>query len=143
MQNVECRNEDKGEKAAVLRLDIVERTYRFSVRVLKMVRKFPRDIAGQIITRQIARSGTGVGANVEEAQCAQSRVEFARKMNIALGEARETLYWLRLASDSDIVDPKRTREIVAECDELVRILTTIVRRTRLGNARMPKSKKEE
>jgi len=110
--------------------DIEERTFQFAVRILRMVRVMPRDIAGQVVARQVARSGTSVGANVEEAQGAQSRTEFARKMNIAKSEARETRYWLRLAAEVELVKPVRLKGLFQESDELVRILTTITKKTR-------------
>jgi len=110
--------------------DIQRRTFLFAVRVLKMVRVLPRDIAGQIVARQLGRSGTSIGANVEEAQGAQSRAEFARRMNIALSEARETHYWLRLTGEAGLAPAARLTSIIRETDELVCILTTILKRTR-------------
>ena len=110
--------------------DIQERTFRFAVRILKLVGSLPRDAAGTAVARQLARSGTGVGANVEEAQGSHSRKEFIRRMNIARSEARETLYWLRLVVEAGILARDRLREITGEADELVRILTTIVKRSR-------------
>src|SRR5262245_21443346 len=74
---------------------IQERAYLFGVRVLKLVRALPCDTAGQVVGRQVARSGTSVGANAEEEKAAHSRKEFIQKMNIARKEARETLRWLR------------------------------------------------
>lgn len=110
--------------------DIQRRTFQFAVRVLKMVRALPRDVAAQIVARQLGRSGTGIGANVEEAQGAQSRADFARKTNIALSESRETGYWLRLTAAAEIASASRLTDITQESEELVKILTTIVKRTR-------------
>jgi len=110
--------------------DIQERTLRFAVRILKLVRSLPPDPAGSAIARQLARSGTAVGANIEEAQGSHSRKEFVRRMNIARSEARETLYWLPLVAETGVLAPDRLREIMTEADELVRILTTIVKRSR-------------
>ena len=69
-----------------------------------------------------------VGANVEEAQGASTKREFTRRMNIARAEAREALYWLRLLAATEILSHVRLREIIDEADELVRILTTIVKK---------------
>ncbi|MFQ5807352.1 MAG: four helix bundle protein [Phycisphaerae bacterium] len=110
--------------------DIQERTFRFAVRILKLVRSLPFDPAGSAVARQLARSGTGVGANIEEAQGSHSKKEFIRRMNIARSEARETLYWLRLVAETELLARDRLREITNEADELVRILTTIVKRSR-------------
>src|SRR5438132_9584009 len=94
--------------------DIEDRTFKFGARILRMVRRLPRDMAAQVVCRQIARSGTGIGSNVEEAQSAQSKTEFARKMNIALSEARETHYWLRLAAEANLASAKRLEPITGE-----------------------------
>ena len=82
------------------------------------------------VGRQLARCGTSVGANVEEAQGSHSKREFIRRMNIARSEARETLYWLRLVAETELLARNRLPEITAEADELVRILTAIVKRSR-------------
>ena len=110
--------------------DIEERTRRFAVRTLRVVRSLPRDVAGLTLGRQLARSGTSIGANVEEAQGAHTRREFIRKMNIARGEALETRYWLRLIVDAELLTAKRLDSLINENDELVCILTSIVKRSR-------------
>lgn len=109
---------------------IQARSYCLGVRVLKLVRAMPRDPGAQVLARQVARSGTGVGANVEEAQSACSRREFIRKINIARTEARETHYWLRLIRDAGIMATDRLAEIIKESDEIVAILTAIERKCR-------------
>jgi four helix bundle protein len=114
--------------------DIQDRTFRFAVRILRLVRFLPRDNAGLTVARQLSRSGTSIGANVEEAQASHSRLEFVRRMNIARSEARETLYWLRLVAEAEMLKPQRMNEIVAEADELVRILTAIVKKCRASES---------
>jgi four helix bundle protein len=110
--------------------DIEERTRRFAVRTLRVVRSLPRDVPGLTLSRQLARSGTSIGANVEEAQGAHTRREFIRKMNVARAEAMETRYWLRLIVDAGLLPAARLDSLVAESDELIRILTSIVKRAR-------------
>jgi four helix bundle protein len=88
---------------------------------------------GRTLSRQLLRSGTSIGANIEEAQAGQSRADFLSKYSIALKEARETLYWLRLIAECEIIASLRLAEITLECDELVAILTTIVKNTRTGS----------
>lgn len=73
------------------------------------------------------RSGTSIGANVEEALAGHSKKDFLHKMNIATKEARETRYWLRLLKDSEILSESQADSIINESDELVRILTSIVK----------------
>jgi len=120
----------KREDGANPPWDICERTFAFSLRIVKLVNELPRTTAGSIVARQIMRSGSSVGANVEEARGSTSKREFARRMSIALSEARESLYWLRLVAESGILPKPRLRLLVGEADELVRVLTAIVKRSR-------------
>ena len=113
--------------------DICERTFAFSLRVIRLVAALPNDTVGQMMSRQLARSGCGVGASVEEARGATTKKEYSRKMSIALGEARETHYWLRLASEGGVLPRKKLESLIAEADEIVRILVSIVKRTRNGS----------
>lgn len=115
--------------------DIEERTLAFALRVLRLVEALPNGRAVDVIARQLARAGTSIGANIEEAQGAQSRAEFVRRMNIARSEARETLYWLRLLARAGYLKSERLSAILAEADELVRILVTIVKRARMAKER--------
>lgn len=110
--------------------DIQRRSFLFAARVLRMIRHLPYDPAGRVVARQLAKSGTSVGANIEEAQGSHSRAEFSRRMGIARSEARETLYWLRLIQETEMMSKDRMAEITQEADELVRILTTIVKKSR-------------
>jgi four helix bundle protein len=78
----------------------------------------------------LLRSGTSVGANIEEAQAGQSRADFLSKMSIASKEARETLYWLKLLERTELVSDDRLQDLKQEADEIVRILTSIVKSTK-------------
>jgi four helix bundle protein len=82
-----------------------------------------------IISKQLLRSGTSIGANVNEASAAYSRNDFKYKMSVASKEARETLYWLELLDESDLVEFNLEKEI-KDCDELIRLLTAIVKSTK-------------
>jgi len=111
--------------------DIRERTFEFAVRVMKLCRVLkPADLASRVIARQLLRAGTSVGANIEEAQASHSRADFACKCGIALKEARETHYWLRLLAATDTVAGSRLADILAECNELVAVLTTVVKKVK-------------
>ena len=81
---------------------------------------------GRTIGRQLLRAGTSVGANVEEAQAGQSKADFISKIAIALKEARETLYWLRLLAASDVLPAKRLSILQTEIIELRRVLGAII-----------------
>jgi len=110
--------------------DIQRRTFLLAARVVKLVRHLPRDLSGRTIARQLARSGMGIGANVEEAQGAHSRADFARRMNIARAEAREALYWLRLVTECEMLPRERLDDLISETSEIVSILTAIVKTSR-------------
>jgi len=107
---------------------INERTFRFAARIVRLVGSLPRDQAGVVVARQLARCGTGIGANVEEAQGAHSRRDYARRMNVARTEAREALYWLRLIAETELVPESRMRGVIQEADEILRILVSIVKK---------------
>ncbi len=117
------------------RFDIQERTFEFAVRVVKLVNRLPRTIAGVEVGRQIVRSATSIGSNVEEADAAESKRDFIHKMSIAHKETRETRYWLRVIGAA-LLDDEEVRALIQESDELIRILYTIVENAR----RSPRSK---
>ena len=84
-----------------------------------------------ILTKQLLRSGTSIGANVVEAQQAQSRADFISKLSIALKEAVETDYWLRLLKEADDLTETEFSSIYSDCKELEKLLTSIIKTTRL------------
>jgi four helix bundle protein len=109
---------------------IRERSYGFALRIVNLGKTLPKSRVGDVLGRQIIRSGTSIGANVEEATGAFSKEDFTFKMNTALKEARETHYWLRLTRDSNLVAPNRMESIIQEAEEITRILGAIVRSSR-------------
>ncbi len=112
---------------------ILERSFEFAVRIVKLCRFLEKqDRVSRTLANQLLRSGTSVGANIEEAQAGQSKSDFIAKMSISRKEARETLYWLRLLKESDSVEADKLSEILKEADELVRILTAIVKSAQTG-----------
>ena len=118
-----------GRSEGGRRFDIQERTFRFAVRVVKLVNQLPRTTAGSEIGKQVVRSATSVGANVEEADAAESKRDFIHKMSIAHKEARETRYWLRVVRATLLQDDP-IGALIQESDELVRILYTIIKNAR-------------
>jgi four helix bundle protein len=91
-----------------------------------------QDRVSRTLANQLLRAGTSIGANIEEAQAGQSKTDFTAKMAIARKEARETLYWLKLLKASEIIDASKLSDITQEADELVRILTSIVKTSQLS-----------
>ena len=109
--------------------EIRERTFVFAVRVIKLVKTFPRTMDAAEIGRQLLRAATSVGANVEEAHGGESQRDFVHKMSVACKEARETRYWLRLVK-ATILDGDETTALLQEIDQLVRILSRIITKAR-------------
>ncbi len=111
--------------------DIQKRTFSFACRIVKLYQHLSKlKSGGEILGRQLLRSGTAIGANLEEATAGQSRADFISKCNIALKEARETLYWIKLFVATRIVTENKLNKLTQEANEIVAILTTIVRKTR-------------
>lgn len=112
---------------------IREKSYAFALTIVKAVRELQRGEKEYVLSKQLLRCGTSIGANVVEAGAAQSRADFIAKMSIASREARETLYWLRLMQDSQLLDTATSGPLIEQADELVRLLTSIVKTTRETN----------
>ena len=106
--------------------DIKARTFRFALQIIALVEKLPNTISAKTIGKQLIRSGTSIGANVEEATAAHSKSDFIYRMNISLREARETLFWLRLLEASSILPSAHLASTLKEADEITRILGAIV-----------------
>lgn len=108
--------------------DITKRSFDFALRVIKLCQFLNKKYAleSNILAKQLLRSGTSIGANVEEAQAGQSRSDFIHKMAIALKEARETNYWLRLLEASEILTKERLADLIKESEEIMKIIGAIV-----------------
>ncbi|HOO21715.1 MAG TPA: four helix bundle protein [Kiritimatiellia bacterium] len=109
---------------------VQEKSYAFAIRMVKLYRHLSVHQKEFVLSRQLLRSGTSIGANIEEAIGGQSRADFASKMSIAYKESRETRYWLRLLKDTAYLTPKEYDSIAAEADELCRMLSSILITTR-------------
>ncbi len=107
------------------------RTKRLGLDVIQLVSKFPRSIPAQVITRQIVRSATSVGANYRAACRARSRAEMVSKLQIVLEEADETCYWLELVEELLLVPPETVQPIADESDQLVAMVQASIK-TLLG-----------
>lgn len=108
-------------------VDIVERTGEFADRIIRLSFELPNNPAGWEIGKQIVRAGTSIGANVEEAQAGESKADFLHKMKIARKECRETCYFLRRINNASMVSPQRLIGIIDESEQLLKILTSIIR----------------
>ena len=106
---------------------VLTKSYDFAVRVLKLYKHLRDSKREYIVSKQAVRSGTSIGANVEEAVGAISKADFSAKMSIAYKEARETSYWLRLLHDAGYLEPRLFESLHADCQGLCRILFAILR----------------
>lgn len=111
---------------------IQTKTFGFALKIAKLCKTLQKS-SEYMASKQLFKSGTSIGANVEEALAAQSRKDFVSKMSIALKEARETLYWLRLLQESQLVEGNCLNRI-DEAKEIMRILTSIIKTTLEGNS---------
>jgi four helix bundle protein len=110
--------------------DLPERTYQFARIIIRIIKTLPHCMEGWVIGKQLARSGTAIGANVCEADVALTDKEFVQFCNIARRETAETRYWLRLCQDELKIVGDELNSALQELDELSRILTTIVQKSR-------------
>jgi four helix bundle protein len=109
--------------------EISERAFEFAVRVIKLCQELDeKPGVSRTLANQLLRSGTSVGANLEESKGGQSRADFLSKVSISLKEARETHYWLRLLLAADILPERQLTPLLDEANQLVAILTTIVKK---------------
>ncbi len=106
---------------------VQEKSYTFALEILKLCRWLSETKKEYVISKQLLKSGTSIGANVEEAIGAQSRKDFHAKLTIACKEARETHFWIRLLQDADILDRKIAEKTLNDCTELLKLLTSILR----------------
>lgn len=104
---------------------IVEKSYDFALRILQLG-KYLREQQEYLVSKQVVRCGTSIGANIEEAQGGQSKADFIAKMQIALKEARETKYWLRLLRDGKLLETRLAESLIQDVEELLRLLNAIL-----------------
>ena len=108
--------------------DIKERSFEFSVRIVKLCQSLDSELGvSRVLANQLLRSATSIGANIEEAHGSQSKADFTAKMYISCKESRETHYWLRLLVATDLVAAEKLNSLLDESNQLVAILTSIVK----------------
>ena len=109
---------------------VERKSFLFAVRIVKLCKHLNTGKKEYTLAKQLLRSGTSVGANIAEAEQAQSRADFISKMSIALKEAGETDYWLRLLRATEYLNEEEFRSIYKDCGELEKMLTAIVKTAR-------------
>jgi four helix bundle protein len=114
-----------------MKSDLPDRTFAFAERIVRLCLALEgENTIAAVLVKQLLRSGTSIGANVEEAQSSESKRDFVHKYSIAAKEARETHYWLRLLAKTEVIPPSRLEPLTAEANELIAILTAICKKNR-------------
>ena len=109
---------------------VADKSKAFALRIIRLYRSLAEgDVREYVMSKQLLRSGTSIGANVREAHRGQSRADFVSKMNISLKEACESEYWIELLFESGYIEEKEALKIQSECKELIKLLTAIVKTT--------------
>lgn len=106
---------------------VMGKSFSFALKIIKMCNKLISEKHEYILSRQLLKSGTSIGALVKESEHAQSKADFINKMNIALKEANETEYWLMLLKESDYDSESDILKLLEDCRELIRLLISIVK----------------
>jgi len=104
-----------------------DKSYAFALRIVKLYKYLATEKKEYVLSKQVLRSGTAIGALIKESEHAQSKADFINKMSIALKEANETEYWLRLLKDSSYLSQESFESIHADTTELLKLLISIVK----------------
>ena len=109
-----------------------EKSFEFAVRVVRLYRYLAAEKKEYVLSKQLLKSGTSIGANVEEADSAISRRDFSNKISIAYKEAQESHYWLRLMMATQYISQSQFDSLVKDCSEICKLLYAILRTTRIS-----------
>ena len=109
---------------------IVEKSMKFAIQIVRAYQFLCKERNEYILSNQLLRSGTSIGANVKEATRAESKADFIHKMQIALKEASESEYWIELLKQTDYFNEKQSECLTKNCEEIIKILTSIIRTTK-------------
>lgn len=113
---------------------IQHKSYNFAKRIIRLNQILIKENREFVLAKQILKSGTSIGANIEEAIGAQSRNDFKAKLSISYKEARETHYWLRLIRDVEIIENKLSQSLIQDCEELLKIIGSIIKTLKNPNS---------
>ncbi len=109
---------------------LILKSYSFSIEIVSIYQQLVKQKSDFTLSKQLLRSGTSIGANLEECIGAQSKKDFYSKLCIAQKEARETHYWIRLMRDTNYIDSIKANELLNRCDELLKMLAASIITTR-------------
>ncbi len=111
---------------------VAEKSYAFAIRIVNVYKFLAGEKKEYVLSKQLLRSGTAIGALIKEAEHAQSKADFLNKMNVSLKEANETAYWLMLLRDTDYISKKEYDSLNSESMELLKLLASIVKTTKIS-----------
>jgi four helix bundle protein len=124
------RKMEGGKKKWLLK----EKSYKFAIRIVRLTQYLRQKKRETIMSKQVLRSGTAIGALIREAEFAQSKADFVNKLSVSLKEANETAYWLSLLKDTEYIDATMFESISLDCEELLCILVASIKTTKDGFA---------
>ncbi len=110
-----------------------EKSYKFALRMIKLFQYLSGEKKEYVLSKQVLRSGTSVGANIEEAYQGESKADVIHKLAISNKEAFETHYWLRLLRDSSLLEEKIANSLIADCVELEKLLVSSIKTAKIKN----------
>jgi four helix bundle protein len=110
---------------------IQEKSYAFAVKIVNTYKYLSQEKKEYVLSKQLLKSGTSIGANTEEALGAQTNKDFYTKLNIVYKETRETHYWLRLLKDTEILSDEKANPLIEDCEEILRIVGAITKTLKL------------
>lgn len=105
---------------------VQDKSYQFSIRIINLYKFLRKDKNEYVLSKQILRCGTSIGANIEEAIGGFLKKDFIAKMQISYKEARETHYWLRLLNDTEFIDENMFQSLIQDCEEVLKLLSKIL-----------------
>ena len=111
---------------------VLEKSKAFAIRIIRLYQYLTTEKKEYILSKQILKSGTSIGANIRESVRAQSTADFQAKMQISLKEADETEYWLELLKETDYITSNAAESLLADCEELIRLIVAIVKTSKDG-----------
>lgn len=103
------------------------KSYKFAIRIVKLSQYLVKEKSEFVISKQVLRSGTAIGALIRESQYGQTKKDFINKLNISLKEASETEYWINILKDTGYIDTKLYNSLISDCNELLKLLTASVK----------------
>ena len=109
---------------------LVDKSFQFAIRTVKLYKYLCEDKKEFILSKQLLRAGTSIGANINESQDAQSKNDFVSKLSISLKEGRESKYWLELLKETDYLTNKEAESILNDLEEVIKLLVSIIKTTK-------------